>query len=97
MKTTELNELRNDIDNIDNQIIRLLSERFKATEKVGIYKAKNELNARDSKRELEQFNKIKDLSQKYGLNPDYALKIYECIIDTVVSRHEELRKNIIDK
>ncbi|EKQ54460.1 MULTISPECIES: chorismate mutase [unclassified Clostridium] len=97
METNELNELRGHIDEIDSQIIMLLSERFKSTEKVGIFKAKNKLSAKDSMREMEQFNKIKDLSQKYGLNPDYAIKIYECIIDIVISRHQELKNNFIDK
>jgi len=96
MENIELGELRYDIDNLDNQLILLLAERFRLTEKVGIYKTKNNLDVKDNKRELEQFNRIKDLSLKYGLNPDYATIIYECIINTVISRHKELKRNIID-
>jgi chorismate mutase len=45
---TKLDELRNDIDEIDQKIIALLAQRFKYTEEVGIYKAKNQLNAQDT-------------------------------------------------
>ncbi|GFZ75973.1 hypothetical protein GCM10008018_21670 [Paenibacillus marchantiophytorum] len=42
---TQLDELRKNIDEIDQKIITLLAQRFKYTEEVGIYKSKNHLNA----------------------------------------------------
>lgn len=87
---TELDKLRNDIDEIDQQIIALLAIRFKYTEEVGIYKAKNQLHAQDTNREYQQFQKIKQLSEQNGLNPEYASEIYRRIIDIVISRHQEL-------
>lgn len=96
MENIELGELRYDIDNLDNQLILLLAERFRLTEKVGMYKTQNNLDAKDNERELEQLNRIKNLSLKYGLNPNYASTIFECIINTVVLRHNELKNNIVD-
>ncbi|CAN7633849.1 MULTISPECIES: chorismate mutase [unclassified Paenibacillus] len=87
---TELDKLRNDIDEIDQKIIALLAKRFKYTEEVGIYKAKNQLNAQDTNRENQQFQKIIQLSEQNGLNPEYASEIYRRIIDIVISRHQEL-------
>jgi chorismate mutase len=87
---TKLDELRNDIDEIDQKIIALLAQRFKYTEEVGIYKAKNQLNAQDTNREYQQFQKIIQLSEQNGLNPEYTSEIYRRIIDIVISRHQEL-------
>ncbi|CAH1210949.1 hypothetical protein PAECIP111891_03641 [Paenibacillus allorhizoplanae] len=87
---TELDKLRNDIDEIDQKIIALLAKRFKYTEEVGIYKAKNQLKAQDTNRENQQFQKIIQLSEQNGLNPEYASEIYRRIIDIVISRHQEL-------
>jgi chorismate mutase len=87
---TKLDELRNDIDEIDQKIIALLAQRFKYTEEVGIYKAKNHQNAQDTNREYQQFQKIIQLSEQNGLNPEYTSEIYRRIIDIVISRHQEL-------
>ncbi|MCY9658821.1 chorismate mutase [Paenibacillus chondroitinus] len=90
---TKLDELRNGIDEVDQKIIELLAQRFQYTEEVGIYKAENHLHSQDVSRENQQFQKIAKLSAQYGLNPDYASEIYRCLIDIVISRHEELLKS----
>lgn len=87
---TKIDELRKKIDEIDQKIIGLLAERFKYTEEVGIYKAKNHLNAQDANREFQQFQRIIQLSDRNGLNPEYSSEIYRRIIDIVISRHQEL-------
>jgi chorismate mutase len=87
---TKLDELRKNIDEIDQKIIALLARRFKYTEKVGIYKAKNHQNAQDTNREYQQFQKIIQLSEQNGLNPEYSSEIYRRIIDLVIFRHQEL-------
>ncbi|NOV01028.1 chorismate mutase [Paenibacillus planticolens] len=87
---TKLEELRTNIDEVDRQIIALLAQRFKYTEEVGIYKANNHLQAQDASRENQQFQKIAQLSEQNGLNPEYASDIYRCLIDIVISRHKEL-------
>ena len=87
-----LTELRKSIDNIDNAIIAMLAERFKVTQKVGEYKAKNSLPAVDSQREEEQYKRITQLAQNYGLNPQFAKKFLKTVIDEVVSNHKEIAK-----
>jgi chorismate mutase len=87
---TNLDELRKNIDEIDQKIIALLAQRFKYTEEVGIYKAKNQLNAQDANRESQQFQRIFQLLDQNGLNPEYSSEIYRRIIDIVISRHQEL-------
>jgi len=85
-----IKDLRDSIDSIDSEILALLSERFKLTEMVGIYKYENGMLAQDKDREKSQFNHLEKLSAKYGLNPTYANAIYRCIIDLVIAHHKEI-------
>ena len=50
---SDLNELRGSLDNLDNALVAILSEKFKVTYMVGIYKVKNDLLPVDSDREKE--------------------------------------------
>ena len=50
-----LNDMRKSIDNIDNAIVAMFAERFKVTNRVVHYKAKNGLLAKDAGRESEQY------------------------------------------
>lgn len=74
----ELDKYRKEIDEIDNQIIHLFNERFLVTDKVGIYKKKNNLDILNSKRENEIFTKIKKLSKEDNIND--IIVIYELIM-----------------
>jgi len=85
-----IQDLRDNIDNIDSEILALLSERFKLTEMVGIYKYKNGMSAQDNDREKSQFERLEKLSAQCGLNHRYANAIYRCIIDLVIARHKEI-------
>ncbi|WP_338449429.1 chorismate mutase [Niallia oryzisoli] len=92
MEDFNLDELRQNIDQVDRELIKLLAARFELTEKVGIYKSKNNLIPQDKSRETQQFNKLTKLSEESGLNPEYALKIFRCIMDIAISRHQEIGK-----
>jgi Chorismate mutase len=87
---TALEGLRSAIDKTDQQIVALLAQRFIFTEAVGEYKAENQLHSQDPHREEQQFKKIVELSEQYGLRPEYAVDIYRKIMDIVISRHQEL-------
>jgi chorismate mutase len=66
----------------------MFAERFKITAKVGHYKAVNELPAKDVERESVQFNRISDLANTYGLDPEFAREFLSSVIDRVVKNHE---------
>ncbi|KAA9032412.1 chorismate mutase [Niallia endozanthoxylica] len=94
MENINLEDVRNSIDQVDSELMKLLSKRFELTEKVGIYKAANNLMAQDTIRESEKFDKLILLSEKNGLNSEYALKIFRCIMDMAISRHQEIQGGI---
>jgi chorismate mutase len=87
-----LDDLRKSIDNIDNAIMAMFAERFKVTEKVGLYKAKNGLPAKDVQREAVQLARIADLAKTYGLDPEFAQELLVNEIDRVVASHESIAR-----
>ena len=95
MNTTEaknkLLEYRNSIDNIDAAVINMLAERFKITQKVGVYKAKHNLPPADKSRESEQITRLRKLSEDAQLDPDFTEKFLDFIIEEVIHHHKKLR------
>ena len=89
-----LDDTRKSIDNIDNAIVAMFAERFKVTNRVGVYKAKNRLASKDPARESEQYRRIEDLAIQYGLDPEFAKSYLKAVISRVVANHEEIAKNI---
>lgn len=87
----KLLEYRNSIDNIDASVINMLAERFKITQKVGIYKAKHNLSPADKSREREQIARLRKLSEEAQLDPDFSEKFLDFIIEEVIHHHKKLR------
>lgn len=86
----DLEDYRKSIDNIDNAIVAMFAERFKVTNKVGVYKAENQLPAKDAARESKQFTRIEELADSYGLDKEFAVSYLETVISKVVSNHREI-------
>lgn len=91
-----LAEMRKSIDNIDNAVIAMLAERFKITERVGVYKAENSLPAKDVAREAEQYLRMSDLAERYGIAADIANNYLQTVIEAVVKNHEKIAADYRD-
>lgn len=87
-----LEEMRKSIDNIDNAIVAMFAERFKVTNRVGVYKAEKGLPPKDHAREAGQFQRIEDLAGQYGLDPEFAKSYLQAVIKKVVSNHEQIAR-----
>ena len=90
--SAKLEEYRDSIDNIDAALVFLLSERFKITKKVGIYKAQNALPPADKSRESKQITRLRELASAAKLDPDFTEKFLNFIIQEVIRNHEQLRE-----
>ena len=90
-----LEDLRKSIDNIDNAILAMFAERFKVTDRVGHYKAANGLPPQDERREAEQFERISNLAERYGLDSEFAQSCLRSTIDRVIERHVVIARNAI--
>ncbi len=88
---SKLLEYRNSIDNIDAAVISMLAERFKITQKVGVYKAQHNLPPSDKARESEQIARLRKLSEEAQLDPDFSEKFLDFIIEEVIHHHKKIR------
>ena len=71
-----LKQLRDKIDELDNQIIELLEKRFKGTNKISTYKKENNINVEDKNREQNILKKTK--SDKVKLTFQKIFEINKC-------------------
>ncbi|MBN4080515.1 chorismate mutase [Beggiatoa alba] len=85
-----LEEMRKSIDNIDNAIVAMFAERFKVTNRVGYYKAENKLASKDPNREAIQYERVSELAEQYGLDPEFAKSYLTAVIKRVVQNHEQI-------
>ncbi len=85
----DLHEIRDQIDNIDNEIIALLAERSGLVSAAGELK-KDEQAVRDPERVERVITKVKEKASLNGLAPDIAERVYRVIIDCFINK--ELRE-----
>lgn len=84
----ELRLLRASIDNLDAALVHLLAERFKCTQKVGELKAAHHLPPADPRREAEQIKRLRRLAEDADLEPQFAEKFLNFIVEEVVRHHK---------
>jgi len=88
---TDLQRLRQSVDNLDAALVHILSERFKCTRQIGALKAELGLPSADPAREKVQIERLRALAQGAHLDPDFAEKILEFIIREVIRHHDTTR------
>ena len=89
----ELARLRASIDNIDAALVHLLAERFKFTQRVGEYKAQHGLPPADPAREAEQIKRLRELAAAAKLDPNFAEKFLNFIVQEVIRHHEAIKSS----
>ena len=62
----EIKDLRRRINEIDEQIIAILTARLETAEKIGLLKTKQNAAIYDPQREIQVLDKVKNLAQKKG-------------------------------
>lgn len=86
----ELLSIRASIDNFDATLVYLLAERFKATQRVGILKAKHQLPPADPTREKAQIQRLRALAESANLDPAFAEKFLNFVISEVIHHHQAI-------
>ncbi|WP_439142922.1 chorismate mutase [Planktotalea sp.] len=84
-----LKEHRASIDRLDAILVYTLGERFKHTQAVGKLKAEHELPASDPTREATQIARLEDLANRADLDPEFAKKFLNFIIEEVIHHHKQ--------
>jgi chorismate mutase len=85
---SDINQLRREIDAIDEQIIRFLAERVRVCEAVGSTKKTQGLPVHDAKREKEVFRRIRARAVELGLSPIQVEAVYREIVNMCSSVQE---------
>jgi chorismate mutase len=89
---SELQRLRDSIDNIDAALVHLLAERFKCTKAVGEVKAAHNMPPADPAREAQQVARLRALAREAKLDPDFAEKFLSFIVQEVIRHHEAIQR-----
>ncbi|KAF3996902.1 chorismate mutase [Glaciimonas immobilis] len=86
----QLLALREQIDIVDAELVRLLGQRFGLTAQVGVLKKEVGLDARDPDRERLQIEKVRKLAADSGVDPDIVENFFQSLLKTVVQKHREV-------
>ena len=84
-----LKEHRASIDRLDAILVYTLAERFAHTQAVGKLKAQHDLPPSDPSREAKQIARLETLAAEADLDPDFAKKFLNVIIQEVIQHHKK--------
>ena len=84
-----LKDHRASIDRLDAILVYALGERFAHTQAVGKLKARHDLPPSDPMREAAQIERLEDLAKRANLDPDFAKKFLNFIIQEVIHHHKQ--------
>jgi len=88
----ELLAARASIDELDGDLIDLLSSRFALTRRIGQLKADLGLPASDPARQAVQIERLRALAVVADVNPDLAADLLNLIMAEVVRQHQQVRR-----
>jgi len=84
-----LKENRASIDRLDAILVYTVAERFAHTQAVGKLKAQHDLPPSDPAREANQIARLETLSAEADLDPEFAKKFLNFIIQEVIQHHKQ--------
>jgi chorismate mutase len=89
MNKLDLNSLRNELDEIDEKVLKLLSKRFDITLNVGKYKHKNNLEIFQQNREIKLLDSKIKIGLEFGLDKIFVKEIFQKIMDESKNKQKE--------
>lgn len=90
---TNIAEVRNEIDNIDSEIINLLSTRFGYVREVVKYKEKTNSGIEATDRRTAVISSRREWAEEAGINPDVIESIYNTLIDYFIVEEKKIMQN----
>jgi chorismate mutase len=90
---SSLNNLRAQIDVVDNQIIELLGKRMKVADSIGLLKKQKNVAVLQSKRWNEILGKMVLEGEERGLSEEFVLKMFKAIHQESINHQEKILKD----
>ena len=90
----ELDEMRSKIDVLDEQLLQLLSKRMSISESIGKYKFDNDITILQTRRYDEIMNDRRAKAERFKLDPDFVISIYELIHEASVSTQNRVMNEL---
>lgn len=91
--TESLNQLRQQIDELDRELVEVLSKRMGVCREIGLYKKERGLSIVQSKRYDELLSSRLDYAANSGLSPEFLKKVLESVHSESVRQQIEVFKN----
>jgi len=88
-----IDELRSDIDEIDNDLLVLLKKRKKLVTLVARYKSNHHMTIIDSKRERQLLSQLSKKAKQNGLDPKFVAKLYDIILKNSRTEQKNINKD----
>ncbi len=85
-----LDELRQEIDKLDDSVLEILQKRMEISEAIGIYKKENNITILQTRRYDEIMNNRKERGAKLGLSEDFLTALFEDIHEESVARQNKI-------
>jgi chorismate mutase len=86
----KLEELRSEIDKLDEELIDILSRRMKIVEEIGKYKKENNITILQLKRWSQIIHDRVDTGVKMGLSREFLLKLLEALHEESIQRQMDV-------
>jgi len=82
----KLEELRSEIDKIDQQLIDIIAQRMSIVEKIGKYKKENKITILQLKRWNQIFRERIENGEEHGLSREFIMKLLEIVHEESIQR-----------
>lgn len=90
LECTNISEVRNEIDNIDREIIRLISTRFEYVKEVVKYKDNTATAIEASDRKMAVMRTRREWAEEKGLNPNVIENIYSQLVQYFIDEEKKI-------
>jgi chorismate mutase len=93
----DLDQIREDLDSLNNEIVDTVEKRMDLVVKVAEYKDENDMQIKDEEREEQVKQEFERLYQERGLPEGRGRELATLLIETAIDKEEEMLVRKIDR
>ncbi len=87
----KLKALRDRIEEINLDLLKLFTERIEVSKAIGRHKKEHGLPVKDKQREAMVFSRIEAIADRLGLRREFVMKIFKIVIEESILVQEEIQ------